>query len=75
MVESTLSYLAPMAAVLLTSTWYFSLPRMLLAVVPLFLYLADWSARGRWRHEAVLLASLPLATLGVASFVRGAWWF
>jgi len=70
-----IGYVGPMTAVLLTSTWYFSLPRMLLTVVPLFLLLAEWSARRPHRHELVLLVSLPLATLGVASFVRGTWWF
>lgn len=68
-------YLAPMTAVLLTSSWYYSLPRMLLGVIPLFTLLGAWTARGRWRHEAVLVVSLPLATLGVATFVRGGWWF
>jgi hypothetical protein len=70
-----IGYLAPMTAVLLTSSWYYSLPRMLLGVIPLFTLLGAWAARGRWRHEAVLVVSLPLATLGVATFVRGGWWF
>lgn len=70
-----IGYLAPMTAVLLTSSWYYSLPRMLLGVIPLFTLLGAWAGRGRWRHEAVMVVSLPLATLGVATFVRGGWWF
>ncbi len=62
-------------AVMLTSSWYYSIPRILLTLFPLVIVLARWTGRRPARHDAVLAASAILATLGVLTFTRGAWFF
>lgn len=69
------AYTLPLAAAVLSSTWYFSVPRILLTVVPLFLILATWTIRGPWRLPLTLTAMLPAAALGVVTFTSGGWWF
>ncbi|MFA5786015.1 MAG: mannosyltransferase family protein [Actinomycetota bacterium] len=59
-------------AVLLSSTWYFSTPRMLLTLPPLFLIWADLGAN-RWVHQASLAAGAALMALSVVVFTSGAW--
>ena len=67
-------FMGSMMAALLTSTWYFSIPRMLLSMFPAVLLLASF-ARPPRRHEALLLVLAPVATLGVVVYTQGAWWF
>lgn len=67
------TFVGGMLAALMTSTWYYSLPRILLTLFPLFPLVAAWTVRGRWRLEALVLGSLPIATLGVLQFTRGGW--
>jgi hypothetical protein len=65
---------ATMAA-LVTSTWYFSIPRMLLSLFPAMVLLAGWT-RDHWgRHELLMLIMTPVATLGVVVFTSGAWFY
>lgn len=66
-------YTGALLGALMTSTWYYSLPRILLTVFPLFLLLGRWTGRRRGRLELLLVASAPLAALGVLTFTRGAW--
>lgn len=66
--------LAPFWALLLSSSWYYSLPRLLLTFFPVLLYVAEWTGTGR-RHETVLLTIAPLATFGVIMFTQGVWFF
>jgi hypothetical protein len=61
-------------AALLTSTWYFSIPRMLLSMFPAVLLLASLTESQR-RHEAALLILAPVAAIGVVVYTQGAWWF
>jgi hypothetical protein len=65
---------ATMAA-LVTSTWYFSIPRMLLSLFPAMVLLAGWTHGHARRHELLVLTSTPLATLGVIVFTSGAWFY
>ncbi len=60
---------------LMTSTWYFSIPRMMLSLFPIYLLMAGWSMRRDSRHEYLLAATAVLAALGVVVFTRGAWYF
>lgn len=68
-------YAGATMAVLLTSTFYFSIPRILLSVFPAAIFVALWTRDRPLRDESVLLVSASLATLGVVVFTRGAWFF
>jgi hypothetical protein len=69
------AYMGTTMAALLTSTWYFSIPRMLLSLFPAMLFLADATGRDSRRHEGALIVLAPLATLGVIVFTQGAWFY
>jgi hypothetical protein len=69
------TYMATTMAALLASTWYFSIPRMLLALFPATLLLAELTGARPQRHEAALFVLAPLATLGVVVFTQGAWFY
>lgn len=69
------AYMGVFLLTLMTSTWYYSVPRMLLTFFPIYVMLASWTHRRSERHELVLLLSAPLAVMGVVVFTRGAWFF
>jgi Mannosyltransferase (PIG-V) len=60
---------------LMTSSVYLSVPRMLLSMFPIVLFLAEWTRRNQRRHESVLLAFSTIAVLGVVAFTREAWFY
>ncbi|HEX2236653.1 MAG TPA: mannosyltransferase family protein [Actinomycetota bacterium] len=68
-------YMGTTMAALLSSTWYFSIPRMLLSLFPVALLLAEATGRRAERHEAALVVLAPLATVGVVVFTQGAWFY
>jgi hypothetical protein len=68
-------YMGATMAALLSSTWYFSIPRMLLSLFPAALLLAEVTGRRSDRHEAALVVLAPLATVGVVVFTQGAWFY
>jgi hypothetical protein len=69
------AYMGSFIAVLMTSTWYFSIPRMLLSFFPAVLFLAAATRSKPTTHEVALIALAPIATLGVVVFTRGAWFY
>ncbi|MBW3618721.1 MAG: hypothetical protein KY461_00615 [Actinobacteria bacterium] len=69
------TYAGTTLAVLLTSSWYYSVPRALLVLFPAVIVLADLTDRRPSAHEATVLVLAPLATLGVVVFTRGGWFF
>jgi hypothetical protein len=69
------AYMGIFLLALMTSSWYYSIPRMLLSFFPIFVLLADFSGGREDRHEWLLLALAPLAALGVIVFTRGAWFY
>ncbi|HVM36387.1 MAG TPA: hypothetical protein VM784_13735 [Actinomycetota bacterium] len=69
------AFMAATLVALMTSTWYFSIPRMLLSFFPVALFLAAASARNRRLHEYLLMVLVPVATLGVVVFTRSAWFY
>ncbi|HWC14024.1 MAG TPA: mannosyltransferase family protein [Actinomycetota bacterium] len=69
------AYMGSFMAVLLMSTWYFSVPRMLLSLFPAMLFLASGTTRARGRHELALVALAPVAAMGVIVYTRGAWFY
>lgn len=69
------AYVGGTWAVLLSSTWYYSLPRMLLGAFPLVVFLAAWSGRAPLRHDLLLGGFAATAALGTLAFTAGAWFF
>jgi hypothetical protein len=67
-------FMGSMMAALLTSTWYFSIPRMLLTMFPVVLVLASIT-KSPGRHELAIALVAPVAALGVVVYTRGAWFF
>ncbi|MGH2774626.1 MAG: mannosyltransferase family protein [Actinomycetota bacterium] len=62
-------------ASLATSSIYLSVPRMLLSMFPIVLFLAGWTGRDSRRHETVLLVFAAIAMLGVVALTRQAWFY
>ena len=69
------AYMLATMVVLMTSTWYFSIPRMLLSLFPIVILLAHYTHDNPARHQSVLMAMGPLAALGVIVFTRGNWFY
>jgi hypothetical protein len=69
------AYMAIFMVALVTSTWYFSIPRMLVSFFPAILMMARATHGRPERHELALVVLAPVATLGVVVFTRGAWFY
>ena len=69
------AYMGSFTVTLVMSTWYFSIPRMLLSYFPAMLFLAEATQHRPSRHEMALVAMAPIATLGVVVYTRGAWFY
>ena len=69
------AYMGVFIVSLMMSSWYFSIPRMLLSFFPIFLFLAAFSHGRSDRHELLVLTMAPLAAMGVILFTRAAWFF
>lgn len=69
------AYMGATLAVLLTSTVYFSVPRILLGFFPACVFLASWMRKRPGMHELYLMTSVTLAALGVVVYTRGGWFF
>lgn len=69
------AYMGTLLAALLTSTIYLSIPRMLLSMFPIVLFVAGWTGEEGRRHEWVLLAFAPVAILGTIAFTRQSWFY
>ena len=69
------AYMLVTLGVLMTSTWYFSIPRMLLSLFPIPILLAHYTQDNPERHQNVLLVTAPLAALGVIVFTQGKWFY
>ena len=68
-------YCGATMASLLLSSWYFSIPRMLLSLFPVVVFLAESTLGRPGRHELVMTVFAPLAALGVIVFTQGAWFY
>ena len=69
------AYMGSGLAALITSSWYYSIPRMLLTWFPIMLFLVEFARRRSDRHEMVILALAPIAGLGVILFTHNIWFF
>lgn len=68
-------YMGATLAVLMTSTWYYSVPRMLLSLFPIYLLLAAATRERPVLHDVLLMVLAPLAALGVVVFTQGNWFY
>ena len=68
-------YMASLLAVLMTSSWYDSIPRMLLSMFPIFLLLASVTRNRPSFHDGIVIVLAPLAALGVVVFTQGNWFY
>ncbi|CAN5766903.1 hypothetical protein BH18ACT15_BH18ACT15_11590 [soil metagenome] len=68
-------YMGSLLGVLMVSTWYLSIPRMLLSLFPIPILLASATRRNERLHEVVLVTSGAAAVLGTIVYTRGAWFF
>jgi hypothetical protein len=69
------AYMGSFLLVLMSSSWYYSIPRMLLSMFPIFLLLAAASRNRPALHDGILIVLAPLAALGVVVFTRGNWFY
>ncbi len=68
-----LVYVGGQVAALGTSSYYLSVARTTLLWWPLWLLLAEWSAKRRWVHPAYLSTAPALMAVLVVTFVHGHW--
>lgn len=69
------AYMGVFLFVLVSSTWYYSIPRMLLSFFPIPLALAAWTAKSETRHDLVFAATASVAMMGAIVYTRGAWFY
>lgn len=69
------AFMGSMLLALVTSTWYYSIPRMLLSMFPIVLFLSEASERRRAVHEWLVVGSSAVATMGVVIYTRGIWFY
>ena len=69
------AYCGSAMVALLASSWYFSVPRILLTLFPIILLMVQATRGNRGRHEWALVALAPLASLGIVVFTEGSWFF
>jgi Mannosyltransferase (PIG-V) len=69
------AYMGSLLAVLMTSVWYLSVPRILLTFFPALVFLAGATRRRPLRHELLVVVFAALATLGVVVFTAHSWFY
>jgi hypothetical protein len=69
------TYMGAAMLALMTSTEYFSIPRILLTFFPVMIFTASATKERRGLHEALIAASATIAALGVIVYTRGSWFF
>jgi len=66
-------YVSTTLLALITSTFYYSVPRTVTLLFPLWLLLGAWIARSRMLRVAYLVLVIPFTTLVVIRFTDGQW--
>ncbi len=69
------TYMGTGLAVLTTSSWYYSIPRLLLTWFPIALFLASFTKSGQKRHDLVLVLFASAAAMGVILYTKSFWFF
>ncbi|HVF52962.1 MAG TPA: mannosyltransferase family protein [Actinomycetota bacterium] len=68
-------FMGTFMASLITSSWYYSIPRMMLSFFPIMLLVAAYTHKRQDVHEVILIVGAALASMGVIVFTRGAWFY
>lgn len=69
------AFVASLLFVMITSTYYWSSPRLMLQLFPSVLFLVDFTRGKPGRHEYTLAVLASLATLGVIVYTHGGWFY
>lgn len=69
------AFMGATMAALVSSTWLYSIPRMLVTFFPAAVWAAGWTRRDARRHEAAIALLAPFAALGAIVFTRNAWFY
>ena len=69
------AFMGSMLLALVTSTWYYSIPRMLLSMFPIVLFLSEAAERRGALHEWLVVGSSAVATMGVIVYTQGIWFY
>lgn len=69
------AFMGSMLLALITSTWYYSIPRMLLSMFPIMLFLSEATERKQALHEWLIVGTCAAATLGVVVYTQGIWFY
>lgn len=68
-------FMATMLAALITSSWYYSIPRMMLSMFPIPVLVAEATRRRPAVQAAITATFASLAVLGAVAYTQGAWFF
>jgi len=66
-------YVLLTVASLVTSTFYYSIPRAAVLLFPVWMLLGLWMTRHRWFRIAYLCVAIPFLALVVVRFLQGQW--
>lgn len=69
------TYMGTMHGALITSSWYYSIPRAMLTMFPAVIFLAAHTTRRPKRHEPILIVFASIAVFGVIVYTRDHWFF
>jgi len=69
------AYMGAMHGALITSSWYYSIPRAMLTMFPAAIFMATHTKRKPHRHEPLLIAFASVAMFGVIVYTRDHWFF
>ncbi|MGH2734982.1 MAG: mannosyltransferase family protein, partial [Actinomycetota bacterium] len=69
------AFIGSLLAVLMTSSYYLSIPRMLVSLWPIPLLLAQWNREHLIRDMALLFVMSAISLTGAVVFTRGFWFF
>lgn len=69
------AFMGSMLLALVTSTWYYSIPRMLLSMFPIMVFLSEATERKQQLHEWLVVGFSALAALGVVVYTQGIWFY
>lgn len=58
---------------LMTSTWYYSIPRTAVLLFPIWMLLGLWASRYRWFFVTYLTVSVPFLVLVTVRYTQGQW--
>lgn len=67
------AYLVVTGVSLGTSTWYYSIPRMLVVLFPIWMVLGLWLTRYRWSRWVYVIVAVPALVFVVVRYTQGQW--